>query len=171
MSRIYVLEQRITHRSEAFQLKFAREALALLDGTEAVAGQASHAGLSLLATEEAPLMRAVRTLRVRYGDLLRVGAPSVVYRRDPVLMEPVMSLQVVVPPCHESAIERNLLGRGAVVLEKRLEDAASRIHAEVPMAKLLGYGDYLQRATGGTGSWQLAFGRYAPVDPGGGSAA
>lgn len=74
MSRVYVLKQRVTHRSEVFQLKFAREAPALLKGTEVVAGQASHAGLSLLAAEEAPLARAIRVLRMRYGDFLRAGA-------------------------------------------------------------------------------------------------
>lgn len=81
-----------------------------------------------------------------------------------------MAVAVVVPQCRETTIERNLLGRRAVVLEKLVEDGISRIHAELPMAKLLGYADYLQRATSGTGSWQLAFCRYAPADPGGNAA-
>lgn len=169
MNPVYVLEQRITNRSEVFQLKFAREAEALL-AEAGLAPRASHAGLLLLADGEAALVHAADVLRARYGDCLQTERPRVLYVHEPVLMEPVMEAVVTVPYAGAAAIERNLLGRGALVLEALVEDGISRIHAELPMAKLLGYADYLRNATRGAGTCRTAFRRYAPVDPGGSAA-
>lgn len=169
MNRVFVLKQSIKNRSEVFQLKFAQEALALLDG-DGLQPEATHAGLELRAENETFLVRAVGALRERYGDGLQVERPEVLYLREPVLMEPVMAARIIVPRARAGAIERNLLGRGAIVLEKQIRNGIGRIEAEVPMVNLLGYADYLQDATAGAGTCQINFCRYVPVGPDGSAA-
>lgn len=169
MNQVFVVEQGIRDRAEIFQLKFAREAAGVLDG-DGAAAEATHAGLELRAGNEALLAKAVGALRARYGDDLLVSPPAVLYRREPVLMEPVMAARMTVPLECARAIERNLHGCRAIVLEKRIAGRICRIDAEVPMVNLLGYADYLQDATAGAGSCEINFCRYAPIGPDGSAA-
>jgi elongation factor G len=84
---------------------------------------------------------------------------------SPVLLEPVMDLEAVVPESYTGEVMGDLNARGA-----EIRDVTSRsggvqaIRAYVPLAKMFGYATDLRSLTQGRGVFTMEFRRYAEVD-------
>jgi len=88
-----------------------------------------------------------------------------VERAEPVLLEPLMDLEVVVPDQYTGDVMTDLNARGAEIrkMDSRAGDIRA-IRAFVPLAKMFGYATGLRSLTQGRGMFTMEFDRYARVD-------
>ncbi len=88
-----------------------------------------------------------------------------VERASPVLLEPVMDVEVVVPEGFVGEVLGDLNARGADIrmMEAR-PGGAQAIRAYVPLARMFGYATELRSMTQGRGTFTMEFHHYAPVD-------
>jgi elongation factor G len=85
-------------------------------------------------------------------------------KADPVLLEPIMSLDAVVPDDSVGAVNGDLNSRRGRLLGMEPAGAGlTSIRAEVPMADVLTYSQSLTSLTGGRGDYTLGFLRYEEV--------
>ena len=81
----------------------------------------------------------------------------------PVLLEPVMKVEVVTPEDHMGDVMGDLNSRRGTI--QGMEDApgAKIIRAEVPLAKMFGYATDLRGATQGRATYSMEFAKYNEV--------
>ncbi|MBN1248380.1 MAG: elongation factor G [Anaerolineae bacterium] len=84
---------------------------------------------------------------------------------NPVLLEPVMDVEVVMPEGFVGEVLGDLNARGADIrlMEPRPGDGQA-IRAFVPLAKMFGYATDLRSETQGRGTFTMEFHHYEPVD-------
>ncbi|MHC4147910.1 MAG: elongation factor G [Planctomycetota bacterium] len=73
----------------------------------------------------------------------------------PVLLEPVMTLQVIVPEGNFGAVQGNLLGKRGLITNCRVHGNMRVIDAKVPLAEMFGYSSEIRGATAGRGTFTL----------------
>jgi len=85
---------------------------------------------------------------------------------SPVLLEPIVSMRVVVPDKYTGDIMGDLNKRRGRVLGMNPVNGKQEILADVPLAELYGYSTDLRSMTGGIGEFSYEFARYeqAPAD-------
>jgi elongation factor G len=88
-----------------------------------------------------------------------------VERAKPVLLEPLMDLEVVMPEEYTGDVMSDLNARGAEIrkMSSRAGDVRT-VRAFVPLAKMFGYATRLRSLTQGRGMFTLEFDRYTQVD-------
>jgi elongation factor G len=85
-------------------------------------------------------------------------------KADPVLLEPIMSLEATVPDDTVGAINGDLNSRrGRLLGMEPSGGGMTSIRADVPMAEILTYSQSLTSLTGGRGDYALTFLRYEEV--------
>jgi elongation factor G len=87
-----------------------------------------------------------------------------VQRGAPVLLEPVMRAEVVVPEDHIGDVSGDLSSRRANIegIEPR-SGQSQAIQAKVPIAEMFGYATNLRSMTHGRGVFTMEFDHYAQV--------
>jgi elongation factor G len=90
----------------------------------------------------------------------REGIP----KGKPVLLEPIMQVEVVTPEAHTGDVLAQINGRHGNVLGMDPRPGnAQAIHAEVPLSEMFGYATELRSSTKGRGVFTMEFDHYAPV--------
>jgi elongation factor G len=84
-------------------------------------------------------------------------------KANPVLLEPIMELEVSVPDDTVGAVNGDLNSRRGRVLGMEPASGMTTIRAEVPMAEILTYSQSLTSLTGGRGDYHMQFLRYEEV--------
>jgi elongation factor G len=79
---------------------------------------------------------------------------------DPVLLEPIMRMDVAVPEEHVGDVIGDMTGRRGRVLGMDPGPGATIVHVEVPMAEVLSYAPDLTSMTGGRGDYTMSLLRY-----------
>jgi elongation factor G len=82
---------------------------------------------------------------------------------DPVLLEPIMEVEVSVPDDAVGAVNGDLNSRRGRLQGMEPAGGMTTIRAEVPMAEILTYSQALTSMTGGRGDYHMAFLRYEEV--------
>jgi len=82
---------------------------------------------------------------------------------DPVLLEPIMALEVTVPDDAVGAVNGDLNSRRGRLLGMTPVGGMTTIQAEVPLAEVLTYSQSLTSLTGGRGDYTMSFLRYEEV--------
>jgi elongation factor G len=82
---------------------------------------------------------------------------------DPVLLEPIMEVDVTVPDETVGAVNGDLNSRRGRLLGMEPSGGMTSIRAEVPMAEILTYAQSLTSLTGGRGDYHMHFARYEEV--------
>lgn len=159
------LQQLARHRTERFQLAFARRAASMLCSTDDCVLQPSGAGLTLFARNEDALEGPVLMLRDEFGFDLELAAPQVRYAGTP-LHEPVMHIRVNAPATRINTVRQVLLNRAVYILEESCGGTRCLIRGEAPLVRVLGLSVHLKRLTMGTALVWTGLARYAPcTDP------
>ena len=86
-----------------------------------------------------------------------------VLRADPVLLEPVMSVEVVSPDEYMGDINGDINRRRGVLQGMDGSPAGTVIRAEVPLAEMFGYATDLRSMSQGRATYSMEFSKYAPV--------
>ena len=82
---------------------------------------------------------------------------------SPVLLEPVMHLQITVPDAFTGEVMGDLNGKRARILGMTPQDGATLIEAEVPQAEVLRYATDLRSMSQSRGRFTMEFAHYAEV--------
>ena len=83
--------------------------------------------------------------------------------RDPVLLEPIMEVEVTTPDEAVGAVNGDLNSRRGRLQGMEPQGGMTTIKAEVPMAEILTYSQALTSMTGGRGDYHMHFLRYEEV--------
>jgi elongation factor G len=104
------------------------------------------------------------------SDLAFKVAGSMAFRQgvqegDPVLLEPIMDAEIVVPEDHVGDITGDLAARRAMIegIEARA-GGVQAIRAMVPLAEMFGYATDLRSMTQGRGVFTMEYDHYAEVE-------
>ncbi len=81
-------------------------------------------------------------------------------RTNPVLLEPIMKIEIECPAQFQGAVVGNLTARRGIVLASEVRGPDVRIEGEVPLAETFGYATDLRSMTQGQGTFTMEFARY-----------
>ena len=84
-------------------------------------------------------------------------------KANPVLLEPIMKVQVELPDDYLGAVMGNLTSRRGVLLGTESRNGSVIINAEVPLSEMFGYATALRSSTQGRGIFTMEFSHYAEV--------
>ena len=85
---------------------------------------------------------------------------------DPVLLEPIMDVEVTSPPDYLGNVMGDLNSRRGIILNQEDSHGGVKVvRAEVPLANMFGYSTSLRSATQGRATYTMEFKKYAPVPP------
>jgi hypothetical protein len=160
----YPVERRCTHRTERFQLAFARKAVELLPQDDSTAFEPGATGLLIAAESEIALERPIRRLKEAYGDMVHIGPPKVRYRHGDRVEQPFMGLRVLCSPEYYEAVREDLRLRRAAIMDAEVSRRFGIVRACAPLVTLLGYPDVLARMTGGRGQLVMWLSHYEQLD-------
>ena len=84
-------------------------------------------------------------------------------KAQPVLLEPIMSLEVVMPEEYMGDVIADLSSRRGRIAGIQLRGTSQIIRARVPLKEMFGYATEMRSRTQGRGSFTMHFGRYEEV--------
>jgi elongation factor G len=93
----------------------------------------------------------------------RLGFREAARRAKPVLMEPVMEVEVVTPDEYMGDIIGDLNGRRGQIGQMGQRNDAQVINAKVPLSEMFGYSTDLRSLSQGRAIYTMQFGSYEPV--------
>jgi len=92
-----------------------------------------------------------------------MGFKNAVEKAKPVLLEPIMNVEVNVPDEVVGAVIGDLNSRRGRIVGVTAKGGTETIHAHVPLADMLKYSLALNAVTGGRGQYTMAFSMYEEV--------
>ena len=92
-----------------------------------------------------------------------IGIKDAARKAGPVLLEPVMAVEVVVPGEFMGEVMGNLASRRGHILGMETHAGAQVITAHVPLKEMFGYATDLRSATQGRATYTMQFAHYEPV--------
>ena len=84
-------------------------------------------------------------------------------KAHPVLLEPIMKVEVEVPDEYLGDVMGGLTSRRGILSGMEANHGVQQIHAEVPLAEMFGYVTDLRSASQGRGTFTMEFDHYAEV--------
>ncbi len=109
----------------------------------------------------------VDSSEMAFKTAARQAFKSAFLQANPVILEPIASLSVVVPDSYTGDIMGDLnKKRGRVLGMNPVEGGKTEVVADIPLSELYGYSTNLRSMTGGRGTYAYSFSRYeqAPSD-------
>jgi elongation factor G len=87
-----------------------------------------------------------------------------IQKGSPVLLEPIMKVEVVIPEEYMGDVIGQLNARRGVILGTEMRPGkAQSIRVQVPLAEMFGYATELRSSSQGRGVFSMEFDHYAPV--------
>ncbi|MCM8801329.1 MAG: elongation factor G [Candidatus Omnitrophica bacterium] len=86
-----------------------------------------------------------------------------VLEAGPILLEPIMDVEVVVPEEYLGAISGDLNSRRGRIMGMDVKGRSQIVKAQVPLAEMFTYANNLRSITGGRGSYTMRFSHYEEV--------
>ncbi len=84
-------------------------------------------------------------------------------KAKPVLLEPIMAVEVVVPDEYMGPVNGDLISRRGQLEGTEIRGTTQIIKASVPLSEMFGYATDIRSKTQGRGSFTMHFGRYEEV--------
>jgi elongation factor G len=81
----------------------------------------------------------------------------------PILLEPIMDVEVVTPEEFRGAIQGDLNGRRGQIKGIEIKGTLQVVQAEVPLSEMFGYVSSVRSMTQGRASYTMQFSCYAQV--------
>ena len=92
-----------------------------------------------------------------------MGFQDACRKADPVLLEPIMKVEVLVPQEYMGDVIGNLNGRRGKIQGIKVRAGSQAIEAAVPLSEMFGYATDLRSRTQGRATYSMEFERYEPV--------
>jgi elongation factor G len=117
-------------------------------------------GISIVDGKEHPVDSSEMAFRLAAKGAMKMA----IEKAGPVLLEPIMKLNVYVEGQYLGDVLSNLSGkRGRVLGQEDFGGDIQMVKAEVPQAEMLNYAIDLKSMTSGTGSFELEFDHYETI--------
>jgi elongation factor G len=100
---------------------------------------------------------------VAFQEAARGAWREAYHRAGPIILEPMMRVQVEGPSEFHGAIVATLMQRRGAIEGVNEQATVCQVDAEVPLAEMFGYATSLRSATQGTAEFTMELARYAPV--------
>lgn len=100
---------------------------------------------------------------IAFRAAARQGFEEAFARANPVLLEPMMKLEVETPSDFVGRIQSKLLSRRALLLGSESRDQDTVIWAEVPLVEMFGYATELRSLSQGMATFSMEFAEYRPL--------
>ncbi|HPQ80557.1 MAG TPA: elongation factor G, partial [bacterium] len=84
-------------------------------------------------------------------------------KAGPILLEPMMAVEVVVPEEYLGSVTGDLSSRRGHIMRSEVRAGSQVIGAQVPLASMFGYSTDLRSATQGRATYTMQFSHYEPV--------
>jgi elongation factor G len=98
---------------------------------------------------------------IAFQEACRGAWREAVGRAKPVILEPMMKIEVEGPVEFTSAMISSLMGRRGIINGQTEEEGSSRVEAEAPLGEMFGYSTALRSATQGKAEFTMEFARYS----------
>ena len=136
---------------KGFQAQLAKGLLigAPIVGVRAVVSDGSYHAVD--SSELAFRLAAMAAVREHYQDA------------KPVILEPIMTVEVSAPEEFQGSVIGQLNQRRAVILESNTNEGYFTATSHVPFAEMFGYSTELRSATQGKGEFSMEFAKYEPA--------
>jgi elongation factor G len=92
-----------------------------------------------------------------------LGFKEGVRQANPILLEPLMSIEIITPEEFMGQVVANLTSRRGKTTKVEYRGGTNVIAGEVPLAKMFGYATDLRSLTQGRATFTLQFSHYSPV--------
>ena len=76
-------------------------------------------------------------------------------KADPVLLEPIMKVQAVVPESNFGTVQGSLIAKRGMITETRMHGNMRIIDANIPLVEMFGYAGEIRSLTAGRGSFSM----------------
>lgn len=100
---------------------------------------------------------------IAFRAAARQGFEDAFARGNPVLLEPMMNLEVESPTEFIGRIQNKLLSRRALLLGSETRNQDAVIRAEVPLIQMFGYATELRSLSQGMATFSMEFAEYRPL--------
>lgn len=98
---------------------------------------------------------AVDSSELAFEQAASIAVQDLLGKANPVLLEPVMRVQVVTPENYFGAIQGNLVARRGEITNSYLHGTVRVIDAKVPLGEMFGYASQIRSATAGRGTFTM----------------
>lgn len=92
-----------------------------------------------------------------------MGFKEAARRAKPVILEPIMKVEVIMPEANMGDVIGDLNAKRAVIKEMTERGQAKVVHADVPLGEMFGYATALRSMSQGRASYSMEFSHYQPV--------
>jgi elongation factor G len=97
----------------------------------------------------------VDSSELAFEQAAAIAVTEAIKRASPVLLEPIMKLEVVVPDSNFGAVQGNIISKRGVITDSRMHGNMRIIEAKVPLAEMFGYSSEIRSATAGRGTFAM----------------
>jgi elongation factor G len=98
---------------------------------------------------------SVDSSSLAFEQAAAIAVEKAVKEAEPVLLEPVMRLQIVVPQVSFGAVQGNLLAKRGLITGCRVHGNMQVIDAKAPLAEMFGYSSEIRSVTAGRGTFTM----------------
>jgi len=92
---------------------------------------------------------------IAFEQAASIAVQKLLKKAVPILLEPIMKLELIVPEMDFGPVQSNLLSKRGLITDTRTHGNMRIIDAKVPLAEMFGYSSELRSATGGRGTFTM----------------
>jgi elongation factor G len=97
----------------------------------------------------------VDSSELAFEQAAMIGVEKALKEAGPILLEPIMRLEVVVPEANFGLVQAGLLAKRGLITDCRVHGNMRVIDAKVPLAEVFGYSGEIRSATAGRGTFTM----------------
>ncbi len=106
---------------------------------------------------------AVDSSEIAFEQAGVLAAQEAIQNAGPILLEPVMRVQAVVPEANYGTVQGSLIAKRGEITDTHMHGNMRVIDAKVPLAEMFGYSSQIRSATSGRGSFSMELLSYEKV--------
>jgi elongation factor G len=92
---------------------------------------------------------------IAFEQAATIAIKNVLEKAGPVLLEPVMKVEVIVPDANFGVVQASLLAKRGFITGSKIHGKMRTIDAKVPLSEMFGYSSEIRSATAGRGTFTM----------------
>jgi elongation factor G len=106
---------------------------------------------------------AVDSSDIAFEQAAAIAIKNILTKAGPVLLEPVMKLEVIVPEANFGIVQAGLLAKRGFITDSKVHSKMCTIDAMVPLSEMFGYSSEIRSVTAGRGTFTMEPCKYEKV--------
>jgi elongation factor G len=106
---------------------------------------------------------SVDSSEMAFKQAARQAMKEAIAKAKPILLEPIMKLEVACPEEFQGVVIGQINQRRGVIINTTLDVKYVTVEAEVPLKEMFGYSSDIRSVTQGKGEFTMEFAKYMPV--------